>query len=176
MALALGLGLLALPLVIALMPALDPGTGALHADLPRADPLSGGVISASITSTLVSALVAGALWGRTAIRHPWKGGIGALATAWIVGIVLLPVSPALLGQRLIVGWACYSGCSPLVHAGNPQSGLIGATIGLPVSIAVAPGVFLTLLIGVLVWVHFLRARRDDQDEVVARLAETSAIE
>jgi hypothetical protein len=66
------------------------------------------------------------------------GGIGAIVTAWIVGF-----------------W-CIDGCSPFINDGNAFSGLPAATIGLPISIFLAPGVLLVLVVGVLLWVYILR--------------------
>lgn len=164
-ALALLLALISLPLVMVVLPTVDTTGGFPQSNTPMANPLSPGVISASLTSVLFAALIAGAAWGPTALRHPWRGGIGAFLTAFVVGTAVLPLAPAVLGQRLVVGKWCIDGCMPVIHSFDELSGVVMATIGLPLSLVFAPGIDLVLAAGVVIWGRVLRRMLAQEESV-----------
>jgi hypothetical protein len=153
-ALAVVLGLCSLPVVLLGMPALDPGDSSLTADAPRLPPLAPAVVPAAITSVLAAAIVTGALWGGYVRRHPVGGSVGAIVTAWAIGVAALPLGPRAIHEQFIAGFWCIDGCAPLIHDADPESSL-KMFIVLPLTPLGAPGIFAVLAIGIVVWTWVL---------------------
>jgi hypothetical protein len=99
------------------------------------------VVGASLAGGLVASLIP--TWHRT---MRWTV---AVMVSWPVGIVLLPVVPAIMDWRFAIGGFCFEGCSPLIDA---QSGpLVGASAyftSLVWALPVAPVWAVLLLIAV----------------------------
>jgi hypothetical protein len=160
--LALVLAMIALPAIVIGAPAYEPGPSP-HTnirDLVPLGPLAPAVLAATISSAIASALVAAPLGGWVERRHPWLGAGIAFVLAWIVGILALPIGPAVL--QLPYG-CCYLALNGTLLITTPASAVRAVMDGLLLSPALAPVPFAALLVGVIVWARAIHtAARDTQ--------------
>jgi hypothetical protein len=152
--LALVLAAASLPAVLITLPAFE--TVAPPDVLGSLSPLSPEVLSITIPSVLVAALLAGSIGGWIERRRKWLGGLATFILAWVFAIVALPLGPlAILGL--------HPGCCNLGLGGyglsitSLASGVEGIANGWWISPLFAPGPFSILLVGVIVWARAIRA-------------------
>jgi hypothetical protein len=114
--LAVLFGLIALPAVVLGVPAYDMDAVRPYwtHDSAAIPALSAPVLQAAIGAVLASVLVAAPIGAVVARRHLVLGALATILTAWIVGIVALPVLPSLLGFRYGAVNFCLDSCSPQI--------------------------------------------------------------
>jgi hypothetical protein len=151
--LALVLAVTSLPAVLVGMPAYE---GVAPPDMMgRMSPFSLAVLSMTIPAVLASALIAGSVGGWLERRRKSLGGVATFVLAWVVAIMALPLGPGLVGKA--------DGCCSLGPGGHGllitdlASGVRGVAGGWWISPLFAPGPFLVLLVGVIVWARAIRA-------------------
>jgi hypothetical protein len=75
------------------------------------------------TVVLIAALVSGWLAGLARRRQPWWAVTAAIWTAWVLGIIVLPLVAAATGIPLATGIECVRGCEAHLRSDMPLSGL-----------------------------------------------------
>ncbi len=106
-------------------------------------------------AVFAAALVAGTIGGVVVRRHAITGALFTVVAAWIVGIVAMPVLPALLGRFTSVNHFCVDACLVMKVDGEPFAGLKTA-IFFFTGPMLEPVAFTALVIGVAVWAVALR--------------------
>lgn len=122
-------------------------------------------LALAVAVVMPSAAVGGLLGGVVWRWRRFAGAAIALATAWAMAIVTLPVAAAALGVHLRTGIVCVFECETLLRDDRPFGGLLGyayfllGTFGFAWS-AVMPLLILLILIWVLAaWVRGRPAAR-----------------
>jgi hypothetical protein len=154
--LAIGLGLLSVPLVAA---GLIQPLPEWKQQIVEAPPL--GFVGATVlalASALTASLVGGSLGGTLVRTRPVAAVLVALATAWPLGIGMLSITGAALGIQIRAGVLCIDTCNAMVTSEDGFSGfsaypesLLGAAV------FVVPIVLAVILLAVAVWLA-LRGR------------------
>jgi hypothetical protein len=81
-------------------------------------------LALALTVVVSSAAVVGFLGGLVWRWRRFAGAAAALASAWAVGIVALPMAAAALGVHLRTGIVCVMGCEVMLHDDRPFAGPI----------------------------------------------------
>jgi hypothetical protein len=154
-AIALMFALLSLPLVAMSINVVDT-SHALREGSPSLARSNPGRWVAAASSTLISAAVAGWLGALLVRRHAIAGMVFTFLCALILGIAVLPILPALLGEHSGMVAFCIDGCQAVIDSSDSVSGLRAALFFAwapwlaPVSVGV-------LAAGVAVWTAIVRS-------------------
>ena len=159
--LALVFAVLALPIVLLTLGAVDPTIAARTLD-PNTGPQPTaasalGQLSAAVGGVFLPALVAGTIGGPIVRRNSGGGALLTILIALLVavpGVLLLPLA---LHQNVGVGWLCIDGCSSIVSTQFPLSGIQAAEMFVGLAPFIEPGPVLTLAVGVGLWTVIVRS-------------------
>jgi hypothetical protein len=115
---------------------------------------TGQALALALGAVLPAAVVGGAAGGLVWVRRPVLAPVTALAVAWFVGIVALPVVATALDIPLRVGVTCLDACTAKLRDGDPLGG-VGA---YGESLAAAPFAFYLLAVPAALFVVARRLR------------------
>lgn len=128
--LALGLALLSMPVVAASLVQAPEAWQQRIVRAPRVGWVDAVVLA--LPSTLTASVVGGFLGSRLVRTRPIAAVLVAIGSAWPVGIMMLPISAAVMGIGLRAGILCIDTCNPSLTDEVPISGIsayIGSLIG-----------------------------------------------
>lgn len=151
---ALVLAMASLPIVALLNPVLVPGATIEPSAPAYSPPTDPARWLSALGSVVAAALVAGTLFGASTVRRPIVAVL-ALGVAWVVGIVMIPVVPALLDVPFRAVPMCLDSCGHAI-GGELEAGLVAFAVGgFVVGFAVAWPQFLVLTLGIFLWVRVI---------------------
>jgi hypothetical protein len=155
---AIGLGLLSSPLAASAIASLRISSWDHHPAL--GDPALAGPMA--VVAVTLAGLIAGSVAGRVVRDAPVRGLLLAIAIAWPVALLSLPIVPLVRGVDFAAWTLCIDSC------GEPTHGLLaGATLYL---VDIVFGVAVLPLVIPLVVMALLVARRGGRPGMVAVLA------
>jgi hypothetical protein len=146
-ALAIGLAVASLPIVLLEIETFDLADQ-FRRDAPRLPPLDPAAVVAATGAVLSAAVLASTVGTRLVRSAPPIAAIIMVGIAWGVGVVTLPVWPALFGLPYGAIRLCIDGCS--LQITGPTSGF-RALAFVWMSPFWALWTFITLIVGVAFW-------------------------
>ena len=114
--------------------------------LPPTDP---SVLTASLLAVLLAGVVGSIVGVPFARRRAGIGWGATLVTAWLTGIVALPVGPTIAGLPYATARVCFDGCRAGLVA--PGVGIPDPPVGVLLSPIFAPWTLAALAVGAGLW-------------------------
>jgi hypothetical protein len=99
---------------------------------------TGQAIALAMGAVIPAAVLGGGLGGVVQRRRPVLGVVTALAVAWAVGIVALPIGATILDIPLRAGIHCFDSCVAALRDGDPLAGVEAYGESLVVSVIALP--------------------------------------
>jgi hypothetical protein len=109
-------------------------------------------VAIALVAVLAAGIIGGSIGGRFVRRAPLWGLIIAVAVAWPVAIITLPVLPTILGVTFNTAYVCIDACSPQISAGEPLSGLTAYGQSLEAGVLLVVPAGLAIAFAIAAWV------------------------